>query len=356
PHAIISPTTSNTQPPFKDHFHYNLSHFKHTSHQPPSSTNKKPIFNKKTQLVKNGLTKRTISLLGSDGTKHRVISYYRHQDILTMHEHVSKKEPAPLHGPPTSGPGIDSMYGGEWFRMPMEDERLVRLVMRDCGGDRAFRELLAKGIPGDLVDWKESDEVRVPNFGYISEACGDEVVGSGTGDDEGSPSAKRFNLEHSAFQQRATVVPIYGGSGYSGSTLAEDGSRLTSQAKDFTSVNLPPLMKREKSSLVSLPRLRDVVPILEPQQPTEPKQQHQQQQQQPYNHASFMPYLQNYSNHYPSGYYYNSESTYYGQTIAHYVYPSHQPQHQQFYYPIFPNVPPAHPLAATAPRQVPDQF
>ncbi|KAI8622706.1 Gti1/Pac2 family-domain-containing protein [Chytriomyces sp. MP71] len=37
-----------------------------------------------TRLVENGLTKRTISLSGSDGQKHRVINYYTANDVIEM--------------------------------------------------------------------------------------------------------------------------------------------------------------------------------------------------------------------------------------------------------------------------------
>ncbi|KAI9330618.1 Gti1/Pac2 family-domain-containing protein [Obelidium mucronatum] len=37
-----------------------------------------------TQIVENGLTKRTISLVGSNGLKYRVVSYYCPEDVLNM--------------------------------------------------------------------------------------------------------------------------------------------------------------------------------------------------------------------------------------------------------------------------------
>ncbi|KAJ3356615.1 hypothetical protein HDU83_000477 [Entophlyctis luteolus] len=48
-----------------------------------------PAFSSKTlkpntRLVKNGLTKRTITLKGSDGNKYRVVSYYTPSDVLEM--------------------------------------------------------------------------------------------------------------------------------------------------------------------------------------------------------------------------------------------------------------------------------
>ncbi|KAI9330626.1 Gti1/Pac2 family-domain-containing protein [Obelidium mucronatum] len=47
-----------------------------------------------TQIAKTGLTKRTITIPGSDGQKHRVVSYYSSADVLAM---TSRREQAKNH-------------------------------------------------------------------------------------------------------------------------------------------------------------------------------------------------------------------------------------------------------------------
>ncbi|KAJ3352753.1 hypothetical protein HDU83_007701 [Entophlyctis luteolus] len=42
-----------------------------------------------TQIVNDGLTKRSISVNGSDGLRHRVISYYTVEDVLNMSEQLA---------------------------------------------------------------------------------------------------------------------------------------------------------------------------------------------------------------------------------------------------------------------------
>ncbi|KAJ3280850.1 hypothetical protein HDU79_011313, partial [Rhizoclosmatium sp. JEL0117] len=54
-----------------------------------STTGLQPTFTSKTlkegtRIAKNGLTKRTITVKGSDGEKHRVISYYNSRDVMAM--------------------------------------------------------------------------------------------------------------------------------------------------------------------------------------------------------------------------------------------------------------------------------
>ncbi|KAJ3279703.1 hypothetical protein HDU79_000369 [Rhizoclosmatium sp. JEL0117] len=54
-----------------------------------STTGLQPTFTSKTlnegtQLTENGLTKRTITVKGSDGEKYRVVSYYNSRDVMDM--------------------------------------------------------------------------------------------------------------------------------------------------------------------------------------------------------------------------------------------------------------------------------
>ncbi|KAI9330623.1 Gti1/Pac2 family-domain-containing protein [Obelidium mucronatum] len=89
-----------------------------------------PTFSSKTlksdtRLAENGLTKRTITLRGSDGLKHRLISYYVAEDVINL-----------SHGKVWS-------HNGEPFIRPGDDPELKKL--KEAAGDDLSR-LLANGV------------------------------------------------------------------------------------------------------------------------------------------------------------------------------------------------------------------
>ncbi|KAI8620704.1 hypothetical protein BC830DRAFT_459167 [Chytriomyces sp. MP71] len=64
-----------------------------------------------TRVMENGLTKRTISLTGSDGQKHRVISYYTPNDVIEMCQREAD--------------GFEPAYGEEVFQRPSKCPMLI---------------------------------------------------------------------------------------------------------------------------------------------------------------------------------------------------------------------------------------
>ncbi|KAI8821213.1 Gti1/Pac2 family-domain-containing protein [Chytriomyces cf. hyalinus JEL632] len=79
-----------------------------------------------TRLVENGLTKRTITLKGSDGQKHRIVSYYCPVDVVEM----SRLEAELKTGGSSSRPqqsGLLNAPPDEMFQRPMGDSRLCAI-------------------------------------------------------------------------------------------------------------------------------------------------------------------------------------------------------------------------------------
>ncbi|KAJ3284409.1 hypothetical protein HDU79_008245 [Rhizoclosmatium sp. JEL0117] len=85
-----------------------------------STTGLQPTFTARTlkegtQITENGLTKRTITVRGSDGEKHRVVSYYNSKDVMEMIRKMQRKEEN------------DVLIG---FMRATEDNRLKEMVKK----------------------------------------------------------------------------------------------------------------------------------------------------------------------------------------------------------------------------------
>ncbi|KAI8845114.1 Gti1/Pac2 family-domain-containing protein [Chytriomyces cf. hyalinus JEL632] len=104
-----------------------------------------------TRLVENGLTKRTITLKGSDGQKHRVVSYYCPDDVVEMSRlEAELKTDASSSRPQQSG--ILNAPPDEMFQRPMGDCRL-----RAISADKSVNltTLLALSVSNDDNDTEE---------------------------------------------------------------------------------------------------------------------------------------------------------------------------------------------------------
>ncbi|KAI9330625.1 Gti1/Pac2 family-domain-containing protein [Obelidium mucronatum] len=127
-----------------------------------STTGLVPTFTAKslksgTQLVKNGLTKRTITMVGSDGEKHRVISYYTPRDVINMKAKVMDKpkfriEPAPSSPPEKIHPSQRRQKNV--FTRAIDDPELERIV-KEKNNDLV--ELVRRSFP----DYKTAVEPPV---------------------------------------------------------------------------------------------------------------------------------------------------------------------------------------------------
>ncbi|KAJ3228506.1 hypothetical protein HDU78_009750 [Chytriomyces hyalinus] len=80
-----------------------------------------------TRLVENGLTKRTITLKGSDGQKHRVVSYYCPDDVVEMSRLEAESKAG---GSSSRTQQSDAFSAGpdEIFQRPMGDSRLCAIA------------------------------------------------------------------------------------------------------------------------------------------------------------------------------------------------------------------------------------
>ncbi|KAJ3067806.1 hypothetical protein HDU98_008988 [Podochytrium sp. JEL0797] len=110
PAATSAPTLT---PPASKYAHLGVS--KLTGIQPAFSQH---TLKPNTQLMPNGLTKRTITLEASDGLKYRVISYYTPEDVFDMYAHIT-----------INGLNLEVEFF-EWeevFRRPKDDAVLLRL-------------------------------------------------------------------------------------------------------------------------------------------------------------------------------------------------------------------------------------
>jgi len=76
-----------------------------------------------TKLVRDGLTKRTVTVKGSGGLKHRVVTYFSASDVV-MYK-------ARLHLPKGAGGASTSNRNGELFQRPVDDEELTQAVRMD---------------------------------------------------------------------------------------------------------------------------------------------------------------------------------------------------------------------------------
>ncbi|ORY30154.1 hypothetical protein BCR33DRAFT_570673 [Rhizoclosmatium globosum] len=89
-----------------------------------------------TQLLKNGLTKRTISVKGSDGLKHRVVSYYSSKDVLEMK--VRSKAPEAE---------VPEREGGFFCRAV--DDPVMKTLVQETGIN------MVNLLKQTFADWKE---------------------------------------------------------------------------------------------------------------------------------------------------------------------------------------------------------
>ncbi|TPX59130.1 hypothetical protein CcCBS67573_g09107 [Chytriomyces confervae] len=80
-----------------------------------------------TRLVENGLTKRTITLKGSDGQKHRVVSYYCPDDVVEM-SRLEAESKAGGSSSRTQQSDAFSTGPDEIFQRPMGDSRLCAIA------------------------------------------------------------------------------------------------------------------------------------------------------------------------------------------------------------------------------------
>ncbi|KAJ3262841.1 hypothetical protein HDU77_011702 [Chytriomyces hyalinus] len=103
-----------------------------------------------TRLVENGLTKRTITLKGSDGQKHRVVSYYCPDDVVEM----SRLE-AELKAGGASSRLRQSFPPDEVFQRPMGDSRICAIYE-----DKSVNltTLLALSVSSSFNDDNDTEE------------------------------------------------------------------------------------------------------------------------------------------------------------------------------------------------------
>ncbi|KAJ3093826.1 hypothetical protein HK100_006399 [Physocladia obscura] len=119
-------------------------------HGPLAIPGVEPLFTSKTlkagtQIVDNGgLTKRSISMKGSDGQRYRVISYYTPKDVIEMHKQTSvwrhAKQNANIYTMVLNSVGVKT------FRKAFHDAQFARMIE-----SREFAALLEKNISGCSV-------------------------------------------------------------------------------------------------------------------------------------------------------------------------------------------------------------
>ncbi|KAJ3030872.1 UNVERIFIED_CONTAM: hypothetical protein HDU68_007515 [Siphonaria sp. JEL0065] len=101
-----------------------------------------------TCIKENGLTKRTISIKGSDGGKYRVINYYKSQDVSRLEMRMRH----PMVALRTSR----DEGAVELFQTPTESELLKVVVEKECGGREGLAKLLAESLTPEMMTWSDN--------------------------------------------------------------------------------------------------------------------------------------------------------------------------------------------------------
>ncbi|KAJ3228345.1 hypothetical protein HDU78_009801 [Chytriomyces hyalinus] len=112
-----------------------------------------PSFSTKTlksgmRLVQNGLTKKTITLIGSDRQRHRVISYYNRNDALHLYPDAMPETPSAFFGEGPSN-GHDLSVQQDSFKNLTTPSLTPSLKSIMDAGDIDFKQLLAQSITSD---------------------------------------------------------------------------------------------------------------------------------------------------------------------------------------------------------------
>ncbi|KAJ3106916.1 hypothetical protein HK100_003668, partial [Physocladia obscura] len=115
-------------------------------HGPSAIPGVEPLFTSKTlkagtQIVDNGLTKRSISMKGSDGQRYRVISYYTPRDVIEMHKQTSIWRNAKQNS--SNYATVLASTGCKIFRKAFHDAQFAQMIE-----SREFAALLEKNISG----------------------------------------------------------------------------------------------------------------------------------------------------------------------------------------------------------------
>ncbi|KAJ3292245.1 hypothetical protein HDU79_001584 [Rhizoclosmatium sp. JEL0117] len=157
---------------------------------------------KNNQTRRNGLTKRTLTLFGSDGNRHRVISYYNQQDVLDLHNRLARNE----------RPWDETV-----FKLPLEDPHISMRVNTESP---AFKKLLAKSIPAEFMDWTEHTDIRA----------------------SGHPEVESSDSQQTKPKPTVSTAPF----------------------TEYSHMSLPPILDKRQITRItdkpSLPKLREVLP------------------------------------------------------------------------------------------------
>ncbi|TPX56465.1 hypothetical protein CcCBS67573_g09345 [Chytriomyces confervae] len=101
-----------------------------------------------TRWVQDGLNKKTITLIGSDGQRHRVISYYNRNDVLHLYPDAVPETPSAFFGEGPSNPP-DSSVQQDSFKNLTTPSLTPSLKSILDAGDIDFKQLLAQSITSD---------------------------------------------------------------------------------------------------------------------------------------------------------------------------------------------------------------
>ncbi|KAI9330624.1 Gti1/Pac2 family-domain-containing protein [Obelidium mucronatum] len=104
-----------------------------------------------TSVLSDGLTKRTISLKGSDGLKYRVICYYTSADVaaLAIRQHPRTARLAASASSQLQG------EDEEVFQTPTSAPSL-QFISEEVGGKSGIAALLAESLTSEMLEWHES--------------------------------------------------------------------------------------------------------------------------------------------------------------------------------------------------------
>ncbi|KAJ3243798.1 hypothetical protein HDU78_011783 [Chytriomyces hyalinus] len=101
-----------------------------------------------TRWVQDGLNKKTITLIGSDGQRHRVISYYNRNDVLHLYPDAVPETPSALFGEGPSNPHDSSLQQDSFKNLTTPSLTPSLKSILDTG-DIDFKQLLAQSITSD---------------------------------------------------------------------------------------------------------------------------------------------------------------------------------------------------------------
>ncbi|KAJ3265705.1 hypothetical protein HDU77_004235 [Chytriomyces hyalinus] len=101
-----------------------------------------------TRWVQDGLNKKTITLIGSDGQRHRVISYYNRNDVLHLYPDAVPETPSAFFGEPPSNPHDSSLQQDSFKNLTTPSLTPSLKSILDTG-DIDFKQILAQSITSD---------------------------------------------------------------------------------------------------------------------------------------------------------------------------------------------------------------